>query len=48
MLYIASGEDYLKINQVIKSPAEEFIAFMNFYKRKCELDANRIKNSYKK
>mgnify|MGYP001212200171 CR=1 FL=1 len=46
MLYVAANEGYLKINgydNVIDSPAEEFLAFMNFFKRKTELDIKRIK-----
>jgi hypothetical protein len=48
MLYIAAGEDYLKIKDVIQQPAAEFLMFLNFYKRKCELDNIRIKSSYNK
>lgn len=44
MIYVAAGERYLDIDKVIKSPAIEFLNFMNFYKKKCELDFNRIKN----
>jgi hypothetical protein len=47
MLYIASKEEYLKINEVTKTPALEFFTFMNFYIRKCELDAIRIKRGSK-
>jgi len=46
MLYVAANEGYLKINgykNVIESPAEEFLTFMNFFKRKTELDIARIK-----
>lgn len=48
MIFIAAGEKYLDINRVIESPAVEFLNFMNFYKKKCELDHERIKNQYKK
>ena len=44
MLYTAAHEDYLKIDQVGESPAIEFLAFMNFYIRKCQLDIQRIKS----
>ncbi len=46
MLFTASKEGYLAIGghkSVLDSPAEEFLQFMNFFKRKCELDINRIK-----
>jgi hypothetical protein len=46
MLYTAAGEQYLKIDDVVKSKASEFLTFMNFYKRKTELDNRRI-NKYK-
>ena len=42
MLYIAAGEQYIKINDVTNSRADEFLTFMNFYKRKCALDIKRI------
>lgn len=48
MFYAAAGEQYLKIEQVIKTPIDEFFTFMNFYKRKCELDAQRIHSITKK
>ena len=47
MLYVAAGERYLEIDEVTKSPALEFLTFMNFFKRKSELDSNRIKQSMK-
>ena len=45
MLYIAANEDYLKIEEVLQSPAIEFLTFMNFYTRKSQLDAARIARS---
>jgi hypothetical protein len=45
MLYIAAKEDYLKIEEVLQSPAIEFLTFMNFYTRKSQLDAARIARS---
>lgn len=47
MFYVAAGEQYLQISQVIQTPIEEFFTFMNFYKRKCELDNRRIQASTK-
>lgn len=44
MLYIAANEDFLKIEEVVKQPASAFLYFVNFFKRKQELDNNRIKN----
>jgi hypothetical protein len=44
MLYTAAGEQYLNISKVIEQKAEEFLMFMNFYKRKTDLDNKRIKN----
>jgi hypothetical protein len=44
MLYIAAGEQYLNIDKVIEQKAETFLTFMNFYKRKTELDTKRINN----
>jgi hypothetical protein len=44
MLYVAAGEQYLNIDKVIESKAETFLTFMNFYKRKTELDTKRINN----
>jgi hypothetical protein len=44
MLYVAAGEQYLNISKVIEQKAEEFLMFMNFYKRKTELDTKRINN----
>lgn len=49
MLYISAGEEYLEIDRVVNSPASEFLYFMNFYKRKQELEMMRletIRNSY--
>ena len=46
MLYAAAGEDYLKIREVVDSPAEEFLFFINFLKRKNQLDAARIKKHF--
>lgn len=43
MLYTAANDDYLKISQVVQSPAIEFLHFVNFFKRKTELEINRIK-----
>jgi hypothetical protein len=47
MFYVAAGERYLDINEVTKTPVDEFFTFMNFYKRKCELDNQRIRASTK-
>jgi hypothetical protein len=44
MLYVAANEQFLKIKEVIVQPAAEFLMFMNFYKRKTQLDAKRINN----
>jgi len=46
MLYAAAGEDYLKIKDVVDSPADEFLFYINFIKRKSELDAARIKRQF--
>lgn len=45
MLYAAAKEDYLNIEKVLQTPANEFLTFVNFYIRKSELDANRIRKS---
>jgi hypothetical protein len=42
MLYVAAKEDFLKIDEVIKKPAIEFLYFMDFYKRKSQLEIERI------
>lgn len=44
-LYIYSKEQYMSIKDVTnKISADEFLYFINFYKRKCELDNERIRN----
>lgn len=43
LLFIAANEQYLNIAKVVESPAVEFLHFCNFYKRKTELDVQRIK-----
>jgi len=45
MLYVAAHEDYTKINEVTTSRADEFLTFVNFYKRKTTLDIKRMKNN---
>jgi hypothetical protein len=47
MLYVAAGEQYLNIDEVTKTKAESFLTFMNFYKRKSQLDNKRINNHNK-
>jgi hypothetical protein len=48
MLYTFSKEQYMSIRDVVENVyADEFLTFMNFYKRKVELDNERIKNSFK-
>lgn len=47
MLYTAANEEYLKINDVVKSPAEEFLNFMNFYKKKNQLEIEKMKSHNK-
>ena len=48
MLYTFSKEQFMSIRDVVeKVYADEFLTFMNFFKRKCELDNIRIQNSYK-
>ena len=47
MLYVAAGEDYTKINEVTATRADEFLTFMNFYKRKSQLDNKRIQSNNK-
>ena len=44
LLYVAAGEQYLNISKVTETPANEFLFFMNFYKRKSELDMKRIQS----
>ena len=46
MLFAAAGEDYLKITKVVESPADEFLFFVNYIKRKNELDTARIKRTF--
>lgn len=46
MLYIAANENYLSIKDVVASPASEFLTFINFHKRKAELDSNRINQKH--
>lgn len=47
MLFLASGENFLKIDEVTAKPATEFLYFVNFLKRKHQLDNNRIKSARK-
>jgi hypothetical protein len=47
MLYTAANEDFLSIDKVVNKPAIEFLNFVNFYKRKCELDNERIQKGYR-
>lgn len=47
MLYTAANENFLNIEEVTKRPAVEFLNFMNFYKKKSELENERIKNAHK-
>jgi hypothetical protein len=48
MLYTAAGERYLDISKVVDSPADEFLFYINFVKRKNELETARIKRSFNK
>jgi hypothetical protein len=49
MLYTYSKEQFISIKDVVeKVYAEEFLMFINFFKRKCELDNNRIQQSIRK
>jgi hypothetical protein len=48
MLFVAAGEQYLKIREVTLSPANEFLYFMNFYKKKSELEMKRINSLNKR
>ena len=46
MIYTCAKEGFLNISghkDVLSSPADEFLAFMNFYKRKCQVETNMIK-----
>jgi hypothetical protein len=47
MLYAAANEKYLDISRVVDSPADEFLFYINFIKRKNELEAARIKRQFK-
>jgi len=46
MLFAAANEQYLKIKDVVDSPADEFLFYINFLKRKNELEAARIKRQF--
>jgi hypothetical protein len=49
MLYTYSKEQFMSIDEVVSQVlADSFLTFMNFFKRKCELDNNRIKQSMNK
>jgi hypothetical protein len=48
MIFSASNEQYLKIKEVVKTPIDEFLTFVNFLQRKNELDASRIRKNRKK
>lgn len=43
MIYTAANEQYLEMARVVESPADEFLCFCNFIKRKNELEIARIK-----
>jgi len=45
MLYVAANEEYLKINEVVKTPVIEFLTFINFLQRKNELDMLKLQRS---
>jgi hypothetical protein len=48
MLYTFSKEQFMSIRDVVANVyADEFLTFINFYKRKQELDNIRIQNSFK-
>jgi hypothetical protein len=47
MLFAAANENYLDISRVVDSPADEFLFYINFVKRKNELEAARIKRQFK-
>ena len=42
MLYTFSKEQFIPISQVVSTSALEFLTFVNFFKRKCQLDNERI------
>ncbi len=48
MLYSAANEDFLKIDEVTKTKAVSFLTYVNFLKRKNELEANRINRLHQK
>jgi hypothetical protein len=43
MIYTAANEEYLQMGKVVESPADEFLCYCNFIKRKNELEIARIK-----
>ena len=45
MIYAAANEDFTKIDTVIKSNVSSFLYFINFYKRKQQLESARIERS---
>jgi hypothetical protein len=47
MLFAAANENYLDIVKVVESPADEFLFYINYLKRKNELDAARIKRQFR-
>jgi hypothetical protein len=47
MVFAAANENYLDITKVVDSPADEFLFYINFLKRKNELETNRIKRQFK-
>jgi hypothetical protein len=46
MLYVAASERYLDIVKVVETPADEFLFFVNFLKRKNQLDEARIRRQF--
>ena len=45
LVYIASGENFLKIDEVMNKPIVELLTFMNYYKRKSQLNADSIRRA---
>ena len=47
MLYAFSKEQFMTVKDSTRQEITEFLTFINFLKRKNELDAIRIKKAYK-
>jgi hypothetical protein len=47
-LYKASGNDYLKIKEIVNTPVAEFLYFINFQVEYNEVEDERIRKAHQK